>query len=92
MQDPLVRPDLPGGGLLAGRGGDGGDGVAHRLGQPHAHLTEAPDADHADPLTSLVGPVVDEGSEHRDPGTEHRPCSLQGITLRDLHDKPERGK
>ena len=84
----VVGPDLPGGGLLVGGGGDGRDGVAHRLGQPHPHLTEAPDTDHSDPLSSLVGPVVDEGSEHGDPGTEDWPSSLQGVAVRHLHDEP----
>ena len=84
----VVGPDLPGGGLLVGGGGDGRDGVAHRLGQPHPHLAEASNTDHSDPLSSPVSPVPDERSEHRDPGTEDWPRSLQGVAVRDLHDEP----
>ena len=49
----VVRPDLLGGGLLAGRGGDGGHGVTHSLGQPHPHLAQAADPNDADPHASI---------------------------------------
>ena len=83
-----VGPDLPGGGLLVGGGGDGRDGVAHGLGDLDPHLAETTDADHPDPHPSLVGPVSDEGSEHGDPGTEDRASSLQRVAVRDLHYEP----
>ena len=48
-----VRADLPGGGLLAGRGGDGRHGVAHGPGQLYAHLTQASDTHHPHPHAAL---------------------------------------
>ena len=49
----VVRPDLHGSGLLAGRGGDGRHLVAHRLGQLDPELAQASDTHDTNPLASI---------------------------------------
>ena len=54
MLSLLVDTTKLSGGLLGGRGGDGGHGVAHGPGQLYAHLTQASDTHHPHPHATLV--------------------------------------
>ncbi len=82
--DKLIRANLHGRLLLAGRGGDGHHGVAHGLGQPDAHLAEAAYAHHAHSFAAGSGLPRVERREHGDAGTEDGACRLQGVALRHL--------
>jgi hypothetical protein len=82
--DKLIRANLHGRLPLAGRGGDGHHGVAHGLGQPDAHLSEAAHAHHAHSFAAGSGLPHVERREHGDAGTEDGASRLQGVALRDL--------
>jgi hypothetical protein len=79
-----VRAGGQGGRLLGRRCRDSHHGVAHCLGQPQAHLTQAADADHADGAAAVDSPPMFEGGVHCDAGAEDGTSGLQRIVGWDL--------